>query len=277
VQRAGASLAARWLAKRIRKDYLFPPRHQEYQRILEVASERGYQAMALGEVLSASRQGAQQRVLALRHDVDTPNRKGVRLFLDLEKEFGATATYYFRLRTLGMTALVREILDCGSEVGYHFEEPASVAKQCRITSVQQLQEAENRRRIEEMMERNVQRVNAVLGVPIRSLCSHNDFYNRRLGIENYELLPTRLRQQFDILFEANDRSLMDLFGRVCTDVTTDLLLWRGDRSPVKAMREGVQRILVLTHPRQWHPAPAVNTLENLDRLLQELYYRALGV
>ncbi len=267
----------RWLSHRIRKDYLFSPRHEEYRRILEVARDQGYRGMALGETFSASREGPQQRVLALRHDVDTPNRKGVRLFLDLEKELGATATYYFRLKTLGMADLVREIMEYGSEVGYHFEEPATVAKQQRITSAQELLQTENRKHIDEMMERNIRHVNAQLGLPIRSMCSHSDFYNRRLGFENHAFLSARLRQQFNIRFEAYDRSFLGLFDCYCSDATEHLLLWCDNKSPVKAMLEGAPSVLALTHPRQWHPAPLVNTRENLQRLWQELYYRTLGV
>jgi hypothetical protein len=266
-----------WLPLRIQKDYLFAPRHEEYREILEVARSQQYRAMSLREAHSGSGGWAHQRLLALRHDVDTNNRKGVRLFFELEREFGVTATYYFRLKTLEMTDIVREILEYGSEVGYHFEEPATLAKRDRITSCRELEKEENRKRIDEMMERNIRHVNAKLGIQIRSLCSHHDFYNRRLHVENYAFLSDQIRQQFNILFEANDPSFLGLFDRCTHDVTDNAWLWHNDDSPVKAMLEGMPRILVLTHPRQWHPAPVVNTRENLNRLLQELYYRALGI
>jgi hypothetical protein len=286
-----------WLRQRIEKDCVFAPRRREYRQMLEVARSQQYQAISLGEAAerlaglgpegertpairethSGAGEWAGQRVLALRHDVDTCNRRGVRLFLDLEQEFDATATYYFRLNTLGMTDLVREILASGSEVGYHFEEPATVAKQHTITSRQQLHKADNRKRIDDLMERNIRHVNAMLGTPVRSLCSHNDFYNRRLQFENYTLLSDHIRQKFNIRFAVNDRSFLALFDRYCSDVSEDAWLWYNGESPVKAMLEGVPRILVLTHPRQWHPAPLVNTRENLVRLLQELYFRARRV
>ena len=134
----------RWLLLRIQKDYLFAPRHQQYRQILETARLQQYRAVSLREVYSGPEAGTEHRILALRHDVDTSNRQGVRLFLDLEQEVGATATYYFRLKTLGMTDLAHEALACGSEVGYHFEEPATVAKRHRITSCQELKKTENR-------------------------------------------------------------------------------------------------------------------------------------
>jgi hypothetical protein len=265
-----------WLLLRIRKDYLFAPRHGEYRRILETAKSQRYRAMSLLEFHSSSGELVDQRVLAIRHDVDTKNGRGVRLFFDLEREFGVTATYYFRLKTFQMAEIVREILEYGSEIGYHFEEPASLAKRCRIKSRRELRTEEKQRRIDEMMERNIDSINATLGTPIRSLCSHNDFYNRRLGVENHAFLSERVRQRCDILFEAYDSSFMCLFDECVYDVTDNTWLWHGDYSPVDAMMDRVPKIYVLTHPRHWHPAPILNTRENMQRLLQELYFRAIG-
>lgn len=262
---------------RIQKDYLFAPRHEEYQRILETARRQQYRVMSLLEFHSNSAGLADQRVLALRHDIDNPNRRGVRLFFDLERAFGVTATYYFRLKTFKMAGIVREILEYGSEIGYHFEEPASLAKRCRMQSRLELEKEDNQRRIDEMMEHNIMSINAKLGTPIRSLCSHNDFYNRRLGVENHAFLSDTVRQRCNILFEAYDPSFMSLFDECVYDVTDNTWLWYGDYSPVKAMMDGLSSICVLTHPRQWHPAPILNTRENVQRILQELYYRATGL
>lgn len=266
-----------WLLLRIRRDYAFAARHQEYRQILHVARKRQYQTMSLLECYSRRAELARHKVLALRHDVDTRNRKGVRLFFDLEREFGVSATYYFRLKTFGMADVVREILEYGSEVGYHFEEPATLAKRYRIASPRELEDEANRKRIDEMMERNMRRINAKLGTPIRSLCSHNDCYNRRLQVENHAFLSDSVRQRFNILFEAYDHAFERLFDVRVTDVTDASRLWHDDYSPVQAMLDGVPKIYVLTHPRQWHPAPIVNTRENVQRLLQELYYRSLGL
>ncbi len=267
----------RWLLLRIRRDYSFAPRHQEYRRILQVARQRQYQAMSLREFYSRCPELARHKVLALRHDVDTRNRRGVRLFFDLEKEFGVSATYYFRLKTFGMADMVAEILEHGSEIGYHFEEAATLAKRSRITSARELADEANRKRIDQMMTRNIQSINAKLGTPIQSLCSHNDFYNRRLGVENHAFLSDQVRQRFNILFEAYDPSFEGLFDECIHDVTDSAWLWHGDRSPVQAMLDGVPRLYVLTHPRQWHPAPIVNTRENVQRLFEEMYYRSLGL
>ncbi len=266
-----------WLLLRIRRDYWFAPRHEAYRQILNVARRRQYQTMSLLEFYSRRAELAHHKVLALRHDVDTCNRRGVKLFLDLEKDFGVSATYYFRLKTFGMADVVAEILEHRSEVGYHFEEPATLAKRSRITSARELAEEANRKRIDQMMTRNIQSVNAKLGTPIRSLCSHNDSYNRRLGVENHAFLSDQVRHRFNIQFEAYDPSFKSLFDECIHDVTDSAWLWHGDRSPVQAMLDGVPRLYVLTHPRQWHPAAIVNTRENVERLFQELYYRSLGL
>jgi hypothetical protein len=266
-----------WLLLRIKKDYLFAPRHEEYRQILEVARRQGYRVMSLLEFYLSREELAHQRVIALRHDIDNNNPKGVRLFLELEKEFGVSATYYFRLKTFKMTQIVREILEYGSEVGYHFEEPSSLAKRYRIRSSRELAKEENRKHIDEMMERNIREINSKLGIQIKSLCSHNDFYNRRLGVENHAFLSDGVRRKFNILFEAYDPSFMALFDRCVYDVTDNAHLWNDNYSPVKAMSDGIPRIYVLTHPHQWHPAFISNTRENMKRLFQELYYRSMGL
>jgi hypothetical protein len=262
---------------RIEKDYLFAPRHEEYRQILEVARNQGYKVMSLLEFYLKREDLAHRKVLALRHDVDNNIPRGVRLAFDLEKEFGVSATYYFRLKTFKMTQIVREILEYGSEVGYHFEEPACLAKRYKMKSRQELETEENRERIDQMMGHNIQGINSKLGIRIKSLCSHNDFYNRRLGFENHAFLSDRVRRKFSILFEAYDPSFMSLFDRCVYDVTDNAHLWYDNYSPVKAMSDGVPKIYVLTHPRQWHPAFISNTHENVLRLFQELYYRSMGL
>jgi hypothetical protein len=266
-----------WLLLRIKKDYLFAPRREEYRQILEVARKQEYRVMSLLEFYLNRGELVHQRVLALRHDVDNNNPKGVRLFFELEKEFGISATYYLRLKAFRMTQIVGEILEYGSEVGYHFEEPASLAKRYRISSRQELEKEENRKLIDDMMERNVQSINAKLGIQIKSLCSHNDFYNRRLGVENHAFLSDRVRRKFNILFEAYDPSFMCLFDKCVYDVTDNSYLWNDDYSPVNAMLDGVPKIYVLTHPYQWYPAFILNTHRNMLRLFQELYYRSMGL
>jgi hypothetical protein len=220
---------------------------------------------------------AGQRVLALRHDIDNNIPQGVRLFFDLEREFEVSATYYFRLKTLAMWGTVKEILDYGSEVGYHFEEAATLAKRCKMRSRRELDAEESRARIDQMMVGNIASLNSRLGIPIKSLSSHSDFYNRRLGVENHWFLSDRIRQDFDILFEVHDSAFLSLFDRYASDVSTDSCLWNGDYSPLQAMCEGVPKIWVLTHERQWHPDFVVNTSENMRRLIQELYYRSMGL
>lgn len=267
----------RWLWQRVKKDYLFAPRYAAYREMLAVARQRGYQTMSLREVYSQRAALTGQKVLALRHDIDVNIRQGVRLFFELEQAFGVTATYYFRLNTFKMTDLVKEILAAGFEVGYHFEEPASLAKQLKLSSRQQLQTVENRQRIDQMMAANLRRLNAEFAGQIGSLCSHNDFYNRRLEVENYHFVSPAIRQQFNILFEANDPDFKEWFDVCPYDVNPGEHVWHANYSPVAAMQAGVPRIYALTHPRQWHPDLLMNTRENSIRLVQELYYRAQGL
>lgn len=266
----------RWLLHRIRKDYLSSAREAEYRELLETARTCGYAVMSLIEFHLMPDPRRPPRLLVMRHDVDNRNPRGVRLFFDLERAYGVSATYYFRLQTLEMTDIVDQLLAHGFDIGYHFEEAASVAKMQRITSAADLRSAEIRMQIESLMSHNIERVNAQLGRPVTSLCGHGDFVNRRLGIENRFFLSESVRRKHDLLFEAADSALLDQFDLYLCDMGTGCSLWYGDQSPIQAMECRVPRLYVLTHPRHWHPAPATITLGNLKRLCEELDYRIAG-
>lgn len=71
------------------------------------------------------------KVVVLRHDVDRNKEKALYL-ARIEQVMGVTATYYFRAFPESYESnLVKEIAEMGHEIGYHYENMASQAKELR--------------------------------------------------------------------------------------------------------------------------------------------------
>ena len=85
--------------------------------------------ISLEQFVEGLEQKPEATALILRHDVDIGDAAGNEAMLETEIRNGASATYYFRLSTAGVTRpCIRRMLAQGFQVGYHFEEAATVAK-----------------------------------------------------------------------------------------------------------------------------------------------------
>jgi hypothetical protein len=115
--------AARGIAGRLYGDYLLPSRLREYELLLSLALSGGYETLPLGEF--AERPATSGRVLLLRHDIDSDLATATRMW-EIEQRLGVSSTWFFRLSTWDDT-LVAAIVAGGSEVGYHYEELATLA------------------------------------------------------------------------------------------------------------------------------------------------------
>lgn len=61
------------------------------------------------------------RAIILRHDVDAKPKNSLH-FAQIQAEFGIVGTYYFRMVPQSWNeGIIREIVDLGHEVGYHYE------------------------------------------------------------------------------------------------------------------------------------------------------------
>lgn len=138
------------------------------------------------------------RIFLNRHDVDIDSKIARKMF-QIEKKMGITSTFYFRLSTLDID-LMREINNYGSEVGYHFEEIATFAKQYRIKDKTGLKS--HHKKIQKLFLENLSRIEESLGFKILSVASHGDFMNRALGCTNNEIIDEVLKQRARIDFEA---------------------------------------------------------------------------
>lgn len=254
------------VAHRLFADYLMPSRVDEYEALLVEARKAGFVFETVAQFYRRRHQDDDAKVIVSRHDVDTDVRTCRKLF-DVERRHGVKATYYFRLATADYR-LMKDIAATGSEVGYHYEEVATFAKQHHLKTAE-----DTMKHLDEMRGcfiRNFLAMETRLGHKMVSAASHGDFVNRALDLPNHVLLRDPfVRQACGLEIEAYDEDLLRRFDFYTIDRPHPRYWVPAD--PRKSLRDH-HRMLVLTHPRQWETNWAVNTRENALRLYEGITY-----
>ena len=167
---------------------------------------------------------------------------------------------------------MRELAEAGHEIGYHYEELATVAKERGVNGRDRVDGILGEAR--ERFVRNLTMLRERTGLPIRTAASHGDFANRALGVSNTLLLADRaVRERAGIDFEAYDPDIEEGLGFRTID-TPYPHYWRQGKDPAEAIRAGLGPILVLTHPRQWGRNWYWNAREDLKRLGEGALFNA---
>lgn len=252
---------------RLMADYVRKLELGEYENLLLEAERHGYKAISLSTFYNrlTSIQKNNDKIFLNRHDIDVDLKTARKMFL-VEKRRGVTSTFYFRLSTLDLD-FMREIKDYGSEVGYHFEEIATFAKEHRIKDKKKLEPSLNK--ISELFLENLNRIESSIGFKIRSVASHGDFVNRSLGCTNNEIVDEALKKKAGIEFEAYE--LLRCFDEYLSDAPYPKFWRRG--SPFTAVKEGAQVICLLTHPNHWGRNFWANTKTNFKRMTEGLVWK----
>jgi hypothetical protein len=251
---------------RLYGDYLMPSQLPAYEDLMRAAYKANYLQISVRtyhDMLNTGRK-LPERMIVNRHDIDTDLRTTRKLF-ELEKKLGVKSSYYFRLSTLDIR-LMREIEEYGSEASYHYEELATYAKRYKIKDAAMLRERLPEIRMDFIS--NFTRIEQQVGKKMRTVASHGDFANRKLKINNTEILADQeLRQRCGIEAETYDRHLMDNADIYISDMPPPEFY--RPCSPLEALGRH-RRIYLLTHPRNFEANWKANTNENLFRVYEGL-------
>jgi hypothetical protein len=263
------SSAMRNFFNRFYSDYLLPDRIPVYERINQLGLDSGYTFKTTLEVYEESvlRQHPQVKSFIHRHDIDTDTKTAQRFF-DSEKKLGIKTSYYFRLSTIDI-GLMKEINAYGSEVGYHYEE---LAQYCKDHKIKTWEDA--KKKLPEIRQRfsdNFLNLQSKLGFKIKTIASHGDFVNRKLGHTNGELIDEELLHDLAIDLECYNPQLVKHFDVTLSDQPYPR--YYRDQSPEDAIAEKINCIYLLTHTRHWHVARWENTKDNIQRFSEGLKYR----
>lgn len=258
--------------RRIYADFLMPSRLDEYTRLLESVQSSGYRVLGIEAFWRLTRSPAglsDGRYFVLRHDVDTDPSTAAAMWR-IEQRLAITSSYFFRRSTADVDRM-REIAAGGGEVGYHYEELSTIAKQRRLRSREAvLGELAAAR---DLFRANLAALRDASGLPLRVAASHGDFLNRHFDVPNSIILDDReYRSQVGIDLEAYDEELISSLPVRSTDAAPPMP-WRY-ADPVAAVGRVEPVVYVLVHPRHWRVARVVNARDDLQRLVEGLTFRA---
>lgn len=252
--------------RRLYCDYLMPSQLAAYEALVCAAQKAGYTqtSVRLYHDMVGEARSRPDKVIVHRHDIDTDLRTTRKLF-EIEKNHGIKSSFYFRLSTLDID-LMREIDDYGSEASYHYEELATYAKKNKIKDAATLRD-----RLPEIRTAffaNFCSIERRFGRKMRTVAGHGDFANRKLRVNNTEILADpQLRQRCGIEVESYDRTLMENIDIYISDRPPPQFY--APSSPLDALGRH-RRIYLLTHPRQIETNWIENTKDNLFRAYEGL-------
>lgn len=258
-------ISARSLCYRVYQDFFMPSRLEEYRRLLRHLRDLGYRFSTMAEFAAKEDRGG--TVCLLRNDVDSDPAAAACMFA-CEREEGARSTYYFRLSTID-AALIGEIVAYGSEAGYHYEEIATFARLRGISSQEAVEARMDEIRV--AFRNNIQDFRRRSGVSPRTVASHGDFINRRLGLPNSALLTRVLMDELGIVADAYDYGLHAALNARFSDRPAPE--WWRPANPCEALHNRPATISILVHPKQWHCSPALNFRLAASRFSQEAAWR----
>ncbi len=210
-----------------------------FRTLLRLVKRGGYRFIRFG-------QAAGDRQALWRHDVDVSVHRAARL-AEIEAEEGAVATYFlnprcsfYSLLEPEIVALTRRIAAAGHEIGLHFDAGAFDVRQWTA----------------ETLERAVARerglIETILEAPVRAMTWHNpdlsnllDFQEETIGglINAYS---AALRRDYVYGSDSNGYWRFKPMGEL--------------------IREGHQRLHLLTHPAWWTAEPLPPS-ERIDRAI----------
>lgn len=251
------------------QNFLMPDRLEEYRALLRAIAVRGYRFLTMEEFAAHVRADRRETdsVCVLRNDVDSDPGGAGRMF-EIDRAEGARATYYFRLATIDR-GVIERMRASGAEVGYHFEELASYAKQAGIRTKAGIEA--HIPAIRDMFRGNVTRFTEAAGVAPRTVAAHGDFANRRLGVTNNHIVDRALLDEFGIVAETYEPWLMSAVTVRLADRAAPV--WWHPMPPEKALRSTPAVLYILVHPRQWVRNPWGNSALDVRRGAEELAYR----
>lgn len=247
-----------------------------YEHLLSDLVESGYRFIPICEywdLLKNNKLEKDNKYCILRHDVDTDPNTAYKMF-GIETKYGIRSTYYYRWYTLRQEHL-KELMDYGTEVGYHYEELSSYAKKKRIKSKEEIEK--NINIIQSDFIDNFNRFRRITGY-CKTCASHGDWVNAHyLHIQNHYLMDKRLKQILGIEVEAYDKELVDQFECDIADLGNDGNMWvrieNGNASHFDISKIFNYKIIeILVHPRNWKSNLWWNAKTDIIRLVETIRY-----
>lgn len=258
---------------RIYSDFFLSSRVKEYEKILIMAIEKGYEIVSIAQFYDIMQKRCKieykkQKYLILRHDIDTDLRT-LRDLWTVVRNLKISASYFFRLNTFEVR-LMQEMASFGSEASYHYEELATYGKRYALNKEETLSSLHL---IKENFRKNIENVRRETKLPIETVASHGDWFNRKVGLANTIILEDPVfREEVKVKLEAYDSFFMNQVDSRHSD-TMYPEFWKPN-SPLVGIEKGAPVIYLLIHPRNWNSNIKENLSDDFNRTLEGASYRA---
>jgi hypothetical protein len=171
---------------------------------------------------------------------------------EIERELGIVGSYFFRRSTWDVR-FMHELVAAGYEVGYHYEELATLVKERGAATADEARAllVPARARLASSLAELRSRSS---GLPLDVLAAHGDFANRAVGVSSVELLAdAAFRAEIGVRLEA-----YDVEGHVdARSSDNSILTYWSPRDPVEALRRGESAVELccIPAPGGRHPSP----------------------
>ena len=253
--------------KLIYYDYFAPNRLNILEKIYIEALNSGYKIVSVidfWDIVQSNKIDIKDKYLINRHDIDS-DPKCVKLILQIEKNLGISSSYYFRLNTTNLP-IVNSVAESGREVGYHYEELATLAYKYKWKKITDINWDFTR----ELFYKNFTNFKNLIGHEVRSVCSHGDFINRSLNIPNYKIITEKLKKDLKIDLEVYQNEIWKYISINHIDVHS--ISGFSPYSPISSIKQRLPIINLVTHPRQLRVSWKENTIQNIDRIYRGMFF-----
>lgn len=245
----------------IYNDYLMPNRYKEYEDFLKSFLNNNYEFICVKDYKKLENNS--KKYIIIRHDIDSDIKIAKRMF-EIEKNLNIKSTYYFRLCTVDKK-FITEIVEYGSEVGYHYEEIAQFCKDNRMISKEFVEK--NLEKIKEKMISNIKLFEENNNIKLYSIASHGDFVNRKINVTNKFIYESDLQEKLKLIEAYDIENLLDFR----TADTMHPKFWK--KNPKNAINENRKKVLILVHTRWWNKAPIERFKLDIKRISEHIKYK----
>lgn len=251
------------ILNRIYNDYFMKDRILEYEKLLLLFKKNGYTFLCHKDYKKIN---DFSKTIFIRHDIDSDVKIARKMF-EVEKKLEIKSTYYFRLNTID-DRLVKDIINYGSEFGYHYEEIANYAKKYHIKDEKIIKNHYSKIRDEFLV--NLKKLEERFKYKILTIAAHGDFVNRKLKVSNLDFINKDIRDKSGIVLEAYDNKLNKYIDFRIKDGCYPNFWDKGN--PKEAIEKEYRNVLILIHTRWWNKSPLIRIKDDIKRVIEEVKY-----
>lgn len=218
-----------------------------YDLYIKLAKEKGYIVTDYYDYLT-NYKDTNKKVLILRHDIDIAN-EGTRYMMEIEKKNNVKATYYFRWKTFD-NPLIQELHREGFEIGLHYE---TIAQYC-INNHKYTIDANDIKICRGLLKEEIKKFKQLTGIDIKTISSHGNPVNKKIGIPNYVLLLGEKYSDFGIVGETYDENIVRNYIKsyICDGELIKNDGFSYSTNPIDSILADDKVIEFLSHPNHWN-------------------------